>query len=109
MSLTSLNFVTVSSFLTLLGTTVVLDPAFTLDCKLFSMGSSALSSAGSSLLPVSLALFRLASSDTLICSPLTLRVKKNLPCFEFLLGTTVEIAPLFFLVSSDTAIGSLFL
>jgi hypothetical protein len=95
----------------LAGTVLCRFPALILACNDLSIGSyfgfsSTTTFPELSTYPACLSTFCLASSEITGYSPFILRVKKNLPDFEFLSGTVDANAPAFFLLFNDASIGS---
>lgn len=113
---TNLSLKLTSSTLSLGLTTPVTwpPPSLILSCKLLSIGSSmgfagttgSVSAASAAALPMFVgSLLGFCRGGIL---PFSLRLKKNLPCFESLFGTTAATAPAFILMASDTLMGSSF-
>ena len=96
-------------------TTLCKFPSFILACNDFSIGSaygftsSTTFPEWSTFAPADFAAICFCYSVNAGISPFYLSVKKNLPCFEFLSGTTEASAPAFFLIFKDASIGSSFL
>ena len=106
----SLNAIS-SVFLSLFTTTLVIDPPLSLSYSYLSIGStlgfsSSITLPEASVLPSAMATAFLASSDIFTGSPAVRRVKKNLPCLEFLSATVYVMFPAFLRMPMDESIGS---